>query len=135
MWVSFTVWLLISQYDYVIPSNKKHSKHWVIFTWYFLVMKNIVDMIFMYHTKSMIKTMKMLSCQNNRNFIHQKVQCIWFASTSKMAVWFVISKEWLYQIFKVPKSPTGRMKHKGTFTSCFLVIKSWISIRITVMHW
>ena len=93
---AFTVWLVISKHDYLIPSNKKHNKHWVIFTRYFLVMHNIVDMSFMYHAKSIIKTKKMPSCQNNRNFIHHKSHIyIWFASTSKTAVWFVISKEWL----------------------------------------
>ena len=48
-------------------------------TWYHQIksmMQNIVDMSFMYHTKSIIKTMKMPSYQNNTKFIHQKVTCI-----------------------------------------------------------
>ena len=80
--------------DYMIPSNKLHDKHWIIFTRYLLMMQNIVCISFIYHTKS-IKTMKMPSCQNSIKFIHQEVSCIfvWFASTSKFAVWFVIAKE------------------------------------------
>ena len=101
---TFTVWLVISEDDYVIPSNQKHDKHWVIFTRYFLMMQNIVDMSFMHHTKSIIKIMKMSSCQNNRKFLHQKSHGNMICST----VWFVISK----RIFiKVPESPTEITKN------------------------
>ena len=64
---TFSVRQVISKYDNVIWSNKKHDTHWVIFTRYFLVMQNIVDMSSMYHTKSIIKTRKMPSCQTTAN--------------------------------------------------------------------
>ena len=96
----------------VAPSTTFTADRWLdsMATWYHQIksMTNIelqsqatfvaeyCGMIFIYHTRSIIKTMNMHSCQNNRKFIRQKV---WFASTSKIAISFVIPKEWPYQIF------------------------------------
>ena len=82
-------WLVISKYastwHFINVEYQYHQVKGMInikshlqrsFWWY--RMFDIIDMIFMYHTKNMIKTMKMSSCQNNRKFTHviQKIHMI-----------------------------------------------------------
>ena len=77
----------------VIPSNKKHDKHWVIFTRYFLGMQNIVSY------KKHHQNQENAFMPKQQKIYTSQVMYTWFASASKIAVWFVISKESLYQIF------------------------------------
>ena len=94
---TFTVCLVIPKYDYVIPSNKKRDKR-----------------VFVSYKKCH---------QNQKNAFTPKQQKIdtshvytWFASTSKIAIWFAISKITISNICMisslVPESPTESMKNK-----------------------
>ena len=100
------------------PSNKKHDKHWVIFTRYVLVMQNIVHMSFMYHTKSIIKTN--IHAKNTENLCIKKSHghmiciniknCGMIRDSKRMNISKYI--KYLHDIFiKVPKSPTENTKN------------------------
>ena len=90
--------------------NKKHDEHWVIFSRYFLVMQNVVSMILMHHTKTIIKTMKCLYVKTIEIYASKSYMYTYNLHINiKTVAWFVIPKELLHQIFawyKVPKSPT-----------------------------
>ena len=107
-------------------SNKKRDKHWAIFTRYFLVMQNVVDMSFCVVQKVSSKPEKCIHAKTTENWYLTRIHmiCINIKNCDMIRDFKNNNIKYMHDIFSSTRITNWKHeKQKATFTSCSFIDK------------